>query len=207
MKRIGSHVTVLVAVFLIAGFHPALAEQQQTPQSDHEWYEKFTEDKNRENFVGWEGILFYCYAGKEPDKVLTEVCEKSYINANFLAASAKISLKKAQSLKQVGFESAVGVRLILLLDLRATKSPAVIAVKLRAYTSFSGPVKKFDDSKEEPQLEPQFRTNKRSGDLIFWEREAIGASSGMGPELATPTSEAIDGMLKQFFTDYLNAQR
>jgi hypothetical protein len=51
------------------------------------------------------------------------------------------------------------------------------------------------------------RTTPRSGDLIFWERNVIGASSGTAQELAIPLSQGIEQLLKEFFADYLKAQR
>ena len=179
-------------------------DQTRKQQRDHQRAETYTENTNRENFAGWGGILFYCHhAGKESDQTLNRICERSYINANFLAASAKINIEKAKSLSDVRQESVGGDRLILMIDLSATKPAAAVSVSLKAYTFFSGPVEKLDDSKEHVQT----RTSNRSGDLIFWERGAIGASSGAGQDLVSPLSEAIEGMLKQFFADYLNAQR
>jgi hypothetical protein len=203
VNKIGFHLNVLITVTLIAALPPALANQERTPKTD-QWVEKYTEDNNRENFSGWEGILFYCFHnGKQSDRVLTEICERSYTNANFLATSSKINLTKAQSLRQIGFESYVGNRLILMIDLHANGSqpPVAVAAKLQAYTSYSGPVKKYPLLSEQPQENP------RSGTLILWEREAIGATSGLGQDLLSPVSEAIEQMLKQFFADYLNAQR
>ena len=47
----------------------------------------------------------------------------------------------------------------------------------------------------------------RSGDLIFWERNVIGASSGSGEDLVQGMADGIEQILKQFFTEYVNAQR
>ena len=47
----------------------------------------------------------------------------------------------------------------------------------------------------------------RSGDLVFWERVVTGATSGTDQDLVVPVADSIEQLLKQFFADYLNAQR
>lgn len=199
-------ITFLLASILTVGHQTALAKQERTRTTGHDLFQKYVEDKNRKNFAGWEAVLFYCWPGsKEEDESLKEICERSFVNSRFLAAAAKIKLEKATGMQQIGFESALGARLILMIDLTATtgtRLPKAIAVNLRAYSSYSGPITTIDDSNEEPQE----RTQVRSGDLIFWERGGI-AVGWNGQELESPLSEAIDLLLKEFFSDYLNAQR
>jgi hypothetical protein len=207
MKSYSLGITFLVASILIAGPQAALAVQERIRPTDHDFFQKYSDDKNRKNFTGWEAILFYCWpGGKEENASLKAICERSLVNARFLAASAKIKLEKATGMQQVGFETAVGERLILMIGLTATtgsKTTKGIAVNVRAYSSYSGPIRTIVYSEEH---EPQERTQIRSGDLIFWERGGIAVGSN-GQELESPVSEAIDLLLKDFFSDYLNAQR
>ena len=204
MNRIRFNITVLAAAILITGSQQSLAKQEQPTPSEHEWIKKYTEDKNRKNFADWVGILFYCHPPKnQEDDFLVKICERSYLNANFLAASAKIDLERAQDLKRVGFESVVGDRLILMIDFTATRKPTAVSVTLTAYTTYSGPVNTIHESGEGEQT----RTNMRSGDLILWGKGLIASSSNNAQDLIGPLSEAIDGLLKEFFTDYLSARR
>jgi len=203
MNRIGFHVSVLITVTCIAACPPAFAVQEQPSQTD-QWLNKYTEKKNRENLTGWDGIIFYCsHRGKHSDQVLTEICERSYSNANFLAASAKINLRKAESLQAIGFDAVVGNYLILMVDLFATGLEGSVAVvtNLRAYTDYSGPVEKYPLDNEQPHVNP------RSGTLILWERNSVGTSSETLQALVVPLSQGIEQFLKEFFADYLNAQR
>ena len=164
----------------------------------------YREEKSRElHRVGWHCFLLLSERKTLRPSSYRDICERSYTNANFLAASAKINIKKAQSLQAVGFEAVVGNHLILMLDLFATESDGTVAVvtNLRAYTDYSGPVEKYPLDNELPQVNP------RSGTLILWERNSVGTSTGPPRALVIPLSQGIEQLLKEFFADYLKAQR
>lgn len=203
MNTIAFRVLHLVLLAFAIAIPPVLAEQQSFPEIRRE-VDTFQKEQNRKNLTGWNGILFYCPIEKQSSHALNEICEKSYTNAEFLSASAKINLTKAQDGYEVGYMSRASDLLILEIELDATKSgtPSAVHARLRAYAGYSEAV-------QESQFKEQkkSRATPRSGDIIFWERTAIGASSGTDKDLVTPMSEAIEQLLKQFFADYLNAQR
>lgn len=205
MKRHRLYLSILMASILSIWPQTAPAIQDQLKASDPDFLRKYTEAKNQKNFAGWRSVLFYCWGRKELDRSLNAICERSFINARFLAATAKVNFEKARSMQHVGFEAGVGERLILLLDLQTTQGggpPTVITANLRAYTTYSGPIRTIDDSQEQPK--ERFQT--RSGDLIFWERGSIAVGSN-GTDLEHPLSDAIELLLKEFFSEYLSAQR
>ncbi len=195
---------MVLFVYFLAAVPVATAEQQLTAE-ERQQVEQYQHEKNKKNFIGWKGILFYCSIENQSNRALNEICERSYTNVDFLAASAKINLVKAKSASDLGFRAIVDDYLVLEVVLTATTAgrPSAIHANLRAYKSYS---KAVDTSflateKKGTQAEP------RSGDLIMWERSVIGASSGATQELVPAVSDGIEQHIKQFFADFLNAKR
>lgn len=192
----------LVLFAIVVATPPVFAEQQPSPEMRRQ-LDEYQKKNNRENLTGWNGVIFYCPIDEQSSRALNEICENSYTNAEFLAASAKVNLKKARSGYEVGFSSRVSDFLILEVELGATKPgiPSAVHASLRAYVGYSEVV-----TKSGYEGQKRARETPRSGDLIFWERATMGASSGSDQALVAPMSEAIEQLLKQFFADYLNAQ-
>jgi hypothetical protein len=192
----------LVLFAIVVATPPVFAEQQPSSEMRRKFDEQ-QKEQDRKNFTGWNGILFYCPIEEQSSRALNEICEKSYTNANFLAASAKVNLTKVRSGYEVLFKSRISDFLILEVELGATKpgTPSAVHARLRAYVDYSEVVEKsgYEGQKRAREI-------PRSGDLIFWERTVIGASSGSDQALVAPISESIEQLLKQFFADYLNAQ-
>src|SRR5678809_553776 len=165
MTRLPLKVVLLATVLLITGMQPCLAEQRDAKQAyTKTQIQNYTQNKDRTNYAGWEGILFYCYVNdKKSTEALQSICERTSTNAKFLAASAKIDFQIANDLVQVGFESSIGERLILLVDTFGSSN--AIAATTRAYTGFSGPIKTMRKSTGGTRE----HTSLRSGDLILWE--------------------------------------
>jgi len=190
-----SRLAVFVIVFLVA---PVFSFAQQSVDSNASAY---IQNKNAMNFADWEGILFYClFNDKLPTEMLRTVCERTSTNAKVLAASSKIDFWIAKDLIQLGVEATSKENLILLVELTGTR--AAISATVKAYTEFSGPIKANRESKEGTI---ERRTNMRKGDLILWERNLV--ASGKVEELIVAVSQSIEVLLKEFFADYLNAQK
>jgi hypothetical protein len=110
-----------LACALIAPLILSMCEQGFSGETEEDRAKSYLEAQNRINFVGWEGILFYCYTGtKDPNPMLDEICNRSFVNADFLTASAKIKLQRGKSLYHSAFAAALGEQLVLLLKLNAT---------------------------------------------------------------------------------------
>lgn len=190
-------VCLLVLTSAGAGTEPT-AEQRQR-------LEEMQKITNKQNFTGWKGILVYC-AGADPSiEGLREICEKTYTNANFLSAAAKLDVVKAISAAELGYRSVLDDFLVLEITLNATQhgAPTAIHANVRAYVHYS----KAIDTSFNAQERKGPRATTRSGDLVFWERVVTGATSGTGQDLVVPVADSIEQLLKQFFADYLNAQR
>ncbi|MCO6057964.1 hypothetical protein NG726_14955 [Pseudomonas sp. MOB-449] len=203
MNTIAFRVFLLFLLDFAIAIPSVSAELQSSPEIRRK-AEIYQKEQYQKNLTGWNGILFYCPIEKQSSHALNEICENGYTNAEFLSASAKINLTRARDGYEVGLMSRISDLLILEIELGATKSgaPSAFHARLRAYVGYSEAVEKsqFEEKKKA-------RGIPRSGDIIFWERTAIGASSGTDKDLVTPMSKAIEQLLKQFFADYLNAQR
>ena len=195
----------LTAIIHLATSSLILAQQPLSAEIRQK-AEEYRVRENKQNLSGWNGILFFCPFDDESGQVLKDICEKTYVNAEFLAVTAKVNLIKARSGFEVGFKAGTGDQLVLEVHLHATKHgvPAAIHAGIRAYAYY------YEAVTTKPLLEggmKDARLTPRSGDLIFWERTVLGASSGMAQDLVTPLSQGIEQRLKEFFADYLKAQR
>lgn len=202
--KIRSILSLILGLFVLFCEVPfSIAEQQLTDKQKEE-LARYEEESNRKNFRGWQGIALYCPVERQTNLELKAICEKTLKNASFLAASAKINLLKIKDASMLGFLSRIGHYLILEVDLTATSEgpPAAVHAAIKAYSGYSSAIEK--SSVSEDKNNP--RENPHSGDLIFWEKEVIGASSGTIQDLVFGMSEEIEQILKQFFTAYLKAQ-
>jgi len=196
---------LLLALVYVLPVAAASPEQELSPELRKE-AEKYRAQKNEKNFTGWNGVLFYCHSPTSRNKHLKDICEHTYTNVQFLAATAKVKLSKANTPFEVGYGATVGDLLVLQVELFSTGStgPTAVHANLRAYSSYSNAVEKSETAASKgsvPQSKP------RIGDLVLWERTVTAASSSTAQELVVPVSQGIEHQLKQFFADYLNAQR
>lgn len=193
---------LMISIFL--ALNGASAETILTPEQ-RQSLEEMQKVTNKQNFSGWKGVLIYCTDADKLLKSLKEICEKTYTNADFLATISKLDLVKAKSAYELAFRSVVDDFLVLEITLSATKQgmPTAIHASVRAYAHYSKAV----DNSLNAQEKKGPRADPKSGDLVFWERVVIGASSGTDQELVIPISEGIEQLMKQFFIDYLNADR
>jgi len=194
---------LMISIFLLV-LNGASAETTLTPEQ-RQRLEEMQKVTNKQNFAGWKGVLIYCTNADKSLKSLREICEKTYTNADFLATTSKLDLVKAKSAYELAFRSVVDDFLILEITLNATEqdTPTAIHASVRAYAHYS----KVVDSSLNAQERKGPRADQKSGDLVFWERVVTGASSGTAQDLVIPISEGIEQLMKQFFIDYLNAQR
>lgn len=199
-----SRVLVLIISFFLLALSGIAAETTLTLE-ERQKLEEMQNSRNKQNFTGWKGVLIYCTDVEKSLMSLREICEKTYRNADFLAAASKLDLVKAKNAYELGFRSVVDDRIVLEITLNATKqgTPAAIHASVRAYAHYSKAVDNPHNAREKkgPRADP------KSGDLVFWEHVVTGASSGTAQDLVIPISEGIEQLMKQFFIDYLNAHR
>jgi hypothetical protein len=195
---------LFICVALVASPR-AFAEQIATTEAAR-WIEEASKAGNSKNFSNWNGVIFICYHGAKSNDVLDDICARSKVNAEFLAASAKVNLAVTKDYFEYALKSIKEGRLKLEVYLSSTKpgSPTAIHARMRAYLTFSNAI---EANKPGLARGVEVGNTPREGDLIVWENSAIGASSGSGKDLVEPMGSAVDSLLKSFFTEFLVAQR
>jgi len=192
------------AVVYLATSPLILAEEPLTPEMQRS-VDEYKLRENKQNFTGWDGILFFCRSDDDSNHAVKDICEKTSVNAEFLAASAKINLIEARNAFEVGAKAGMGELLVLEVNLHSIKHgvPAAVHANVRAYVFYANAVAThpWEKGMKDARMTP------RSGDLIFWENASLGASSGTAKDLVVPLSQAIEQLLKEFFATYLKAQR
>jgi hypothetical protein len=182
------------------------AERRLSTEQERE-FEEYKSRKNKKNFSNWDGILFFCSVSDHSPRAHKEICRKTTTNAAFLASTGKINFIKARDGFDFGYRGAVDGHLLLLeVELVSTKSgaPSAISVVVKAYAHHDG---KTSAHGIEGPVTGGVRRAPRTGNLIFWERSLIGASAGSVDNLVDVVSQNVEQVLKEFFTDYMNAQR
>lgn len=176
--------------------------QEERNWRHYEFLKRYHEAKNKQNFADWEGIAIFCSVQETPKTALQEVCENTYTNAALLAATTNIKLRRLQRGLDLGAFATVGDFLILEVTVSATKDdhPSGAHASIRAYTT-------LNDVAQRWRQVPDPRTKPRSGNIIFWSRDAIAASPNGKSELVQPLSEAIEQDIKQFFSDFQFARQ
>lgn len=194
----------IAAALLLAAPHGSIAQNEMSAEGRRE-LEAFTAGRIKQNFADWKGIAFHC-AIDEPSSIpASRVCENTYTNAEFLAATANVPLIKVRDGNEIGIRSLLGEYLVLQVSVLATKqgSPTAIFASIKTYVSYS----QARESGHFAQKRNDPRTKSRSGDMTLWERTIIGASGGDGSDLVQPMSQGVEQFLKQFFADFINARK
>src|SRR3954466_15937527 len=79
------------------------------PQSgsfeEEEFYTRFTAEKNKSNYAGWEGIVFYCSPSTNQKEATKKICERVVTSVKFLAAAANVKLIVSKSSYDFGFKT------------------------------------------------------------------------------------------------------
>jgi hypothetical protein len=178
---------------------------QSSESSDIEnWYKNHVDKKNRTNFSGWNGIVFICAKGENSEEI-TQICHRINENISFIAATSRVRLMIAKSYLDFYMNIQMGNLLPLEAIFFFTNKgpPAAISVRLRSGISFSEAI----EYKDNRSISGGRNVSPRSGELIFWERTTLGATTGVLNELVSPVSQGVEQLLKIFFTDYLVANK
>lgn len=159
-----------------------------------------TELIKKTNFSGWSGVYFVCEY--EANETAETICQSAKNNASFLAAAININLIVNSSFSDFLNEDVRPRNLLLTLRIISTnsKAPAAIAVNLEAAAVTPGNIV----SSKPQELWPG---KNLAGKLVFWSRYAIGATDGGKTSLVPSINDAVEQLLKEFFTDYATAKR
>ena len=184
---VGVWVSMLTFLLLL----PSIAFAQ-TDEQEH-WRKQFKESG---------GIVFRCDPDRKDDAALQRICADASAEARLLAATGKIPFQNAtgKDAFETAFEVASKGSLLLEASIRSTKgSPAAIYILLAATPYYSNAI-------EQGAKEGSLDAIPRSGDLVIWERDVIGASTSSTDELVLGMSNALSTNLKDFFATYIESR-
>ncbi len=188
--------SLAMTAILIAACQSPLCGQAISRSESLRVIKKMKADSQR-NFYGWRSLLMYC---EPPDSEAEALCDSAFTQVKYLAAISNVSVQTTRSPGEFSFSMwwrRESLPLSLLISgTKPGDSPSALNAILRATAPFSDAVEKGKNT-----------SIARSGDLIIWERSAIGASSTNREQLFIEFSRAIESLLKQFFADYSGAQR
>jgi hypothetical protein len=166
---------------------------------------------------GWKRIVFLCSPSEKTRSrdMFDRICERTNTNVKFLAASAKVQVQVAPDAYELGFLS--GLRGMLRLEVELFSSACdTSACAIHATVVARFPYDKAIDqaARSYPIREEDRRGPKDSPasiprpiEALMWGPRHLTASGYPGEELASGVSNGVDTLLKEFFTDYIQANR
>jgi hypothetical protein len=170
-----------------------------------------------ERLKGWKRMVFFCSPPEKSQskEMIDRICDRTNTNVKFLAASANTNVRVASDAQGLGYLSAFRGMLRLEVDLFSTGCDGS-ACAIHATVSASFPYDKAIDqaAKSYPINEEDRRGPSDSPASVprpivalLWGPRQLTASGYPGEELASAVADGLDSLLKEFFTDYLNANR
>jgi hypothetical protein len=177
---------------------------------------KIEKDK-LDRLKGWKRIVFRCSSPEmqKSTEMFDRICDRTNTNVKFLAASANTQVRIATDAYGLGFLSAHRGMLRLEVDLSSTGCDGS-ACAIHAAVSASFPYDKAIDqaARSYPINEKDRRGPSDSPASVprpilalMWGPRQLTASGYPGEELGSVVANGIDSLLKEFFIDYLNANR
>lgn len=166
---------------------------------------------------GWKRIVFHCNppVSAPASEMFAQICDQTTANLRSLAAIAKANVLVVQDTKTLGFSSALHGMLQLEVEVTYVGCSSVNCA-VSAVVTASFPYDQAVDMKARSYpVDPKNRqgqydspaTIPRPIDAVMWGPRQINAQGSAGDEMASSIARAIDTLLKDFFTDYVQANR
>ena len=195
---------MVIPVFLLSSASSSSGTGQAITSKGQGKAGNFLEQDIKKNLAGWNGILFHCRFNETSNRAAKKICEKTQATAASLAGESKIPFTNAPSGPGSTLPGKADDALLLEVEVMGTQtgSSAAICAHTTGYALYSDAV--------EASLTKQERRGKampRSGELLVWRQSVIGTVSGNPNALVKGISEGVEQHLKDFFADYLRAQR
>ena len=173
-----------------------------TNQQKKDLAEAIVKSNAKSNLNGWKSIFLVC-EHSENNPIDEEICDRTKTNARFLANASRLKLVVTGSWSEVFTQDPKRESIVLVLKIRSTKNsrPSALYAEIKA-------VAVLDDSifSNEHSISPW--PNKRiTGITELWSESVIGASSEDLNALILSFSSSLEQFLKQFFSDYLDANQ
>ncbi|MBM4132657.1 MAG: hypothetical protein FJ245_02715 [Nitrospira sp.] len=170
-----------------------------------------------ERLKGWKRIVFLCSPTEMTNskEKFDRICDRINTNAKLLAATANADVVVVNDGENLGFLSSYRGMLRLEVDLSSTGCDGS-ACAVHATVSASFPYDKAID--QAAGSYPVNEENRRGPSdspasvprpilALMWGPRQLIASGYPSEELGSGVVNGVDSLLKEFFTDYLNANR
>lgn len=193
MCRVHNLFILLISAFMLLS-QTALGQKPSAGSAEERSF-------NRQQFSGWGGIVFRCLPNNLSDSLEKRICKSASSDARFLAESAKIPFQDTGSEDYSAVliaSNALSHALVLETSVLSTKLyPKGVHVAVRAGSFYSGAI-------ELGAIPGTPESTGRDGDLILWERSAIGTGDENG--LAQSMPGYVSTVLKEFFALFLKSR-
>ena len=220
MKRANARIVRVLAVLLLALPLPAFPAEEDDADRDVRTDVRAQMQRGKlERLKGWKRMVFLCSppekAKAKAKEMFERICERTNTNVKFLAATSNAQVRVAPDAGSLGFLSAYQGMLRLEVELFYSGCDAsTCAVNAAVTASFpydkavdqaarSYPIDDLDrrGAKDSPAAVP------RPIQALMWGPRQLTAFGYAGEELAAVIANAMDTILKEFFTDYVQANR
>ncbi|MBK7595716.1 MAG: hypothetical protein IPJ11_10850 [Gemmatimonadetes bacterium] len=158
----------------------------------------------RDNFTKWSRVLLYCNEAGADKSLAKIICADLFNEARILSAATGLPVDTTRSGMLSGVAAALNRTLVVEASLLTTGTdnggPVGASLRLAAYTRTVALIRVSIGSEASD-------TMTRRGDLVMWERAAVGASTSTIAELGAKMSDGLQQMLKALLTEILEARR
>ncbi len=163
----------------------------------------FIKNENRHNYRGWNGLTLYCDIGDVPPSVGNDICRRVFSERTFLAATSNLPVDTTRSAIGAQAEARIHDNLVISVIVIATgasSAPMGLTANIRAWTAAKARVVPMNPAAADTGM-------TRSGDLIFWERNIVGATTGDQGDFARQIAEGINAHIRTFLAAFIEARK
>ncbi|MEX2197434.1 MAG: hypothetical protein WD886_01380 [Burkholderiales bacterium] len=208
---------LLVALLLTLPFIALSAQDENEAETfNNEVRAKIAREK-LDRLKDWKRIVFWCSPPEKPKskEMFDRICDRTNTNVKFLAARANSQVRVVTNAQSLSLLSAYRGMLRLEADLSSSVCDGSVCA-IHAAVSASFP---YDKAIDQAARSYPIRNKDWGGPsdspasmprpilAVMWGPRQLTASGYPGEELASAVANGLDSVLKEFFTDYLNANR
>jgi hypothetical protein len=166
---------------------------------------------------GWKRLIFLCWSPERSASkaMFDRMCDRTNTNVKFLAATANTPVRIARNAIQLGELGTLEGMLRLQVEIYPAKCDGSTCF-IHADVSASFPYDKaIDLSADSSSIDENDRQSRRDSpasvprpiQAFMWGPRALHATGAPGEELTGVVASGLDSLLKEFFTDYITANR
>lgn len=212
--RVAGLICGLLLMFPLSSF---CAQKQDQDSIFHDSVRTKIEQDKIERLTGWERIIFLCSAPRQsPQKEMLErICERTNTNLRFLAARTNSKAQIARNALNLGELSHLEQMLRLEIDIYSAGCDGSVCAIFAAMSAIFPYDEAIDQKarthpnglRDRARLSYSPTSTPRPLMAHLWGPRYLVASGNPSEELVAGVVNGLEGLLKEFFTDYVNANR